>query len=292
MDADSGAVMDCLRELSELEATEFVAEKAEDPAAYGLDSPQARFSVKVVDVEEPLSLTVGMLDLDEGKLYAQAAGDEAVAALPTDFLSKMPTSPLAFMDRLMLTYSKPDVTRVEVVHGDRREAAEREGDGWKLVQPADEEIDAGSVDDVLWDLSYLRASRILGEASEGLGQYGLDEPTIRAEVRAKPEDGEEETHVLLVGGQAEENSYYAMLEGGEYVFTLPGYKIDRLKRSWVAGAAPEPPPGAPPAPPGGNAGLPPPPSAGPAGPNEPEGPSETDAEGGVPPPPPPPPPGG
>ena len=262
MDADAGAVTDYLRQLGEVEAVDFVAETVGDPAAYGLDKPQAQFSVKVKDVEEPLMLTVGKLDLDAGKLYAQAAGDEAVAALPTDFLAQMPANPLAFMDRLVLKFAKPDVIKAEVAYGDRREVAEKEGEGWRLVEPADEEASSGSVDDVLWDLSYLRANKIVGEAADGLGQYGLDAPAIRAGITVRPEGGEEEAYVLLVGETAADNSYYAMLEDGDYVFTLPGYKVDRLKQSWVEGAPPALPPGAPPMPPAPPGGV----GAGPSAP--------------------------
>lgn len=75
-------------------------------------------------------------------------------------------------------------------------------------------IDSDSVDTMVGTASKLKVVRELDEPDE-LSDYGLDVPAY--EVRIAEEDGTET--VIFVGNGAGEN-YYAMVEGGEKVYTI------------------------------------------------------------------------
>jgi len=71
---------------------------------------------------------------------------------------------------------------------------------------------------IVLTLATTTAVELVERLPDDLGQYGLAEPDIRVAV-AMPE-GREQPKALLVGGVTSDRSRYAMLEGGEIVFTV------------------------------------------------------------------------
>jgi hypothetical protein len=130
-------------------------------------------------------------------------------------------------DKTIVEFSEPDVTRIELTTADgaTRELT-RDGDAWQAVDGVSEELDASLVDDVLWEVNYLRMSAVAGEWSGGapdLGEFGLDSP--RFELRILADD---EVVAALQVGASSGDDVWVMQPQGEAVYVVGGSLVNAL----------------------------------------------------------------
>lgn len=102
---------------------------------------------------------------------------------------------------------------------------DKEGN-WYITKPKKVKADKNKIEDMLEELSPLKAERNLGKM-EDLSPYGLDKPSFK--IRIKTEEGKEK--VLLVGEEAPLGGeiYVKDLNLPE-VFLISSYKIEKFKK--------------------------------------------------------------
>jgi len=247
MEADTWETEDFFGEVGKLEVDEFVEDKPKDLAKYGLDKPAAEITLKLKDDKGERKIIIGAKQADGEKYYIKRAGQAPVLLVDAKSLVAKATSGyLAFRGRLVLEFSKSKAKKLTVKRKDKTFVAQINPDDdskWDLLQPIKTAADKTEVDDILWDLSYLKAKVFVAEGPKSLKPYGLDAPAISVSVEYEKEvesedkdaakDGDKdkdkdkdkkktvrETKTLLVGKKTKDNRYYAKLADSNLVFEM------------------------------------------------------------------------
>lgn len=269
--AHSESVEKLVQTIDDLNVKEFLDDAK--PEEYGLDKPTAIVKLykdalrgdeedseekdehdkKVPEPKgEPIVVAFGKHDPDKEVIYVRRDDEKTILAVAADSVWQQVTaSYLAYRDRQVLSFSRPDVVQLTIDRDgvtyrvEKRKVKEGgiETDKWFLTSPVEAPADRTAVDDILWDLSNLDATKFYADKIDDAKKYGFDQPTVRCTVTLKPESkGEEESseekdeddkkksqYVLVVGKKvADEDEYYARLGDEELVFGLAERIVDLL----------------------------------------------------------------
>jgi hypothetical protein len=122
----------------------------------------------------------------------------------------------------ILTLKEDDVTRIDL----KKKGAEelvlaRNGSGkWQMTAPQPLGVEQPVVSGMVASLSSLSSERLVEEKAGNLGQYGLAEPALEADLTAK----DNKSYKVLIGDSTPTgNSVYAKLDGDPRVFTIASY---------------------------------------------------------------------
>ena len=197
--------------LADLSA-ERIFDEHEPLAAYGLEvPPRVRFWVG--DTEH--ALRIGNAAPIGNETYVTDASGERVFSVAT-FRTTGFARPLdEFREKRVLSFDRPSVTSIEASFGGGRVVVERDGEGWRLTQPIQAPADDDTIDALLSDLEFLRATSFHDEAPD-LAGLGLDAPWYQAIVQSG-----EASQTLVVGRENDAGDRIALGPGGP--------------RYWVAG---------------------------------------------------------
>jgi len=144
-----------------------------DPKEFGLDSPKAKVSLELKDGSK------------RSVLFGEAVpGADATAAVADGRLGSVRFAPLAqltkpydeYRSKNLVDLPASDVTRVTVVRGPNRVVAARDGAGWRLEQPVKDVASRSFVDQLLADLSGVRATEFPPVGPADLPRIGLAPP--------------------------------------------------------------------------------------------------------------------
>lgn len=230
IEADNAEVDDFLRELGDLEIEEFVEEECKRLDRYGLEKPLATVTLTLEDGEEKQKILLGKTKGSD-YCYLKREEEKPVFAVSVDFLQKVERSYLAYIDREILSFSTSDARKLILEREGKRYLCEKDGeDNWKLVEPAGGEIDLSIVDNILRDISTLYAERFISESAKNLAKYGLGEPQIKLTVETEEEEGEPVSETLLIGKKADDENFYAKLQGKEEIFEIQNSIVQNLKK--------------------------------------------------------------
>lgn len=194
--ADSTEVSDFLKKVEELEVREWVVEKADDLKKYGLDKPAAELTLTLKDDKGAQTLLVGSKLKEGDKCYLKRGDQDVILTASTgEFYDKALAGPLAFRNRQVLEFSKSNVKKLTVEREGKTFACQPAKEGsdekWELTKPLAVAANTSAVDDILWDLSYLKAKKFAAEAPKNLDEFGLAKPKIKAVVEYEEEVKEE-----------------------------------------------------------------------------------------------------
>jgi len=260
--ADNWEVGDFIESLGKLEVDAWVAEQPKDLKTYGLDKPAAVITAELKDKKGTKKLLLGKRAGKEGERWFAKRGDQNVIlrVAKKDFYDQALAGYLTFRNRLILDFSKSNAKKLTVVRPDKMFVCSKQKVGdeekWMLSKPMKIEGDTNNIDDILWDLSYLKAKKLVEESPKDLKKYGLDKPRIQATVvydeevkskakKDKTKDKEAEkkkkmrqvTKTLLVGkpvgADKDKKNAYAMLKGGDLVFVVESSVVKNLQDELV-----------------------------------------------------------
>lgn len=224
--ADRDAVDNLLASLVGARIDEFVAEKTDSPASFGLDKPRVTITLGA-GAKGELGLSLGSSTfeteaapdpMNQGqppqpteKVYVQRKGDTEVLQVAGSLYGALVKTPEDFRDKTILAVDPLAVTKVAYSLGDKsvelvREQAPAAGStvvddtsGWKLVKPVELPADPARVGRLLDNLRSLRASSFIDEPGD-LAQYGLANPLTKITI----EQGETKLPTLLIGKASSE----------------------------------------------------------------------------------------
>ncbi|MDR4509962.1 MAG: DUF4340 domain-containing protein [Candidatus Brocadiaceae bacterium] len=261
--ADQDTVKNFIEKIKTLEIVDFVSDKPADLSTYGLQNPVFEISVTKEENRELAKFLVGNKLPDGHKCYVKRVGEEPVYTVPTvEFYDKIENALLAFRDKLVCEYDRDLVRKIVIEKPDRtflcNKTGEEDEEGrmqWALSKPVQTIADPDVMNQIVWDLSYLKAENHVVENPEDLSAYGLDDPRIKLSVTYEkvavqmPEESEVdkeensipertiETRTLLIGDHVvadnDKVNSYCMFDDRDIVFELSWPKIKNFNAELV-----------------------------------------------------------
>ena len=186
---------------------------------YGLDTPAAEVDLTLKDGKH-LALLLGAKSPTGVWIYAKERDKPNVFVLGESVLRDS-TRPVAdFRDKTVLSFSRPDVTGIEIVTPAESIAVEPEGGKWKMTRPAARPADSESVSDLLEKLGAARVKEFVAESPPSLTPFGLDKP-VRLVVHVGKEKDRASKTLLFGAVDQEKKGVYAMRDGEGSVLLIP-----------------------------------------------------------------------
>jgi len=257
--ADQDTVKNFIEKMKTLEIADFVSDKPADLAAYGLNESAIEISLTKEDDKELAKFYVGKKLPSGDRCYVKRIGEEPVYTVPTvEFYDNVENVLLSFRDRLVSDFNRDLVKKLVIEKPDRTfvcdVTSKKDAEGqivWELSKPVQTVADANIVNQIIWDMSFLKAENYVPGATKDLKAFGLDEPSIKVSVTYekvaeqtsdkqkddKPEQAMKEkpplektveTRTLLIGKKVQDgdkvNSYCKMSDN-DLIFELSWPKI-------------------------------------------------------------------
>jgi hypothetical protein len=122
----------------------------------------------------------------------------------------------------LLALKEDDVTRIDLKKKGAEELvlARNSSGKWQMTAPQTLGVEQPVVSGMVASLSSLNSERLVEEKASNLGQYGLAEPALEADVTAK----DSKSYKVLIGDNTPTGSaVYAKLDGDPRVFTIASY---------------------------------------------------------------------
>ncbi|MCD6405447.1 MAG: DUF4340 domain-containing protein [Planctomycetes bacterium] len=203
-----------------------------DEARYGLDIPTGSFSYVEGD-KQPVGIVFGK-KAAEALVYAKRTDMPGVFTVSEDIFEELATPALDYHTKEMQTVSMNEVKALRIERGDESYRFEQEPSrdttvNWRMVQPVEAPANTYVMMHLAIALATTRAVDLVERSPQDISLYGLDKPAIRIGFEmSSPEEAAPGT--LLIGKAAESGDSYAMLEGGDVVFTVKKVFVRTLGR--------------------------------------------------------------
>jgi hypothetical protein len=212
--------------------SESVIEDAQSLEVYGLDANEKtiRFRAGGADHE----LRVGKKTPIGANNYAATGAVGAKVYAIASYRATSFEKPLDDLrERRPLRFDRDGVARIEASWSGGGVTLEKQDGAWRLVAPLAGEADAETVETLLSDLVFLRASAFLDTPPPD-AETGLDAPAYRVVLVDAPQDGKEPMrHELAIGGARE--GELRVVRGAEpALYLVPDERYEKLPKSVVA----------------------------------------------------------
>ncbi len=152
----------------------------------GLDKPL--WTVTVVDEKDKtFRVLVGRpRPMKDNETYVRLGGSKQVHVAKVDLAYKLNKTLSEFRSDSVLDLKTDKIARVRITGRESFELVKK-GDAWGIVQPISASADADKVKDLLDDVARVTASEFVDDEPEDLAPYGLDTPSLLAEIEMQPE---------------------------------------------------------------------------------------------------------
>ena len=239
IDADAAAAIGLLKAITDLQVLDFVADRAEDPAKYGLGEGALALTLKTTDDKEERILVGSAYERGKKVYLTRARGDEILGA-SAEFLDWCAIDPLRYIKKQVVEFSAPTAKKV-TISGPKitKTVCEREGNLWQLLEPKKGTADAAAVTGITTALARLNALQIVARSPKDLKQYGLEPPALEVAIECE-KGGSRETTTLKVGKKTHNGAFYATLASGDLVFTIPSLLEASLRKDLALKPVPTP----------------------------------------------------
>jgi len=196
--ADAQAVATLLEQLVELKRKTVVDDKGAQLAAYGLDKPSVKLSLRLEGGAER-TLRLGTSNAFDGSFYA-SLGDSSEVLQVQGGKWAIEKDTFDLRDKQLLRFEDTQVASLDVKLDGVRYSLRRQGGVWKMVSPVSATADANVVTRLLGNLRGLRALRFVTDLATPLDNetYGLVSPRLEATVTYEDQGG-----FTLLAGQAQ-----------------------------------------------------------------------------------------
>ena len=225
-DAEQAALDDLVNELGKLRASDWVAEKPTDLKPFGLDKPEATWTVSNGD-KTVLTLLVGKTAPD-GRVYAKAGTGGVVALLGVPQAGKVLAE---YRARKPWTLDAFQAETVEMTRGDKTFTLQKNGTAWTDPAAPGDTISVPAITELLGSLTALQAERFAVDENGDPKLFGLDKPDVTLTVIFK--DGSKRVLGVggVVGGTNDKQRYARVIDKNRSeVFVLSAADTARLTR--------------------------------------------------------------
>jgi len=240
--ADSTIVQSALGALAELRVADFIVDKPDNLAEYGLDKPRFTITVYTGKHGESQALRFGK-DQVGGKdgIYVQLAGNPAIFTITKESLDGFDKSMNEFRDKTVLAFQPADVGRVDVENTMEQFTLTRIDKGWTITwnrktQPAK----SAAVENFLDEIRFLKGESIAADPMVDATRFGMDQPRVLVRLfdRKGQRMGELKLAEIMVkapapGGGPEGNQEfpYAASSASRAVYAVDSYAYAQLNKT-------------------------------------------------------------
>jgi hypothetical protein len=211
--------------------SESVIEDAQGFEVYGLDAGEKtlRFRANGADHE----LRVGKKTPVGANNYAATGADGKVYAIASYRATSFEKPLDDLRERRPLRFDRDGVARIQVWWRDGGVTLEKKDGTWRLTAPLEGEADAETIETLLSDLVFLRASSFL-DAPPPDAEVGLDAPVYRVVLEDAAQDGQQPMrHELSIGGLRD--GQLRVVRGAEpALYQVPAERFEKLPKTVVA----------------------------------------------------------
>ena len=248
--ADRDTVREFVEKIKDLQIQQYIDDSGANFDKYGLaDSPIEVSVFRRIGEGETVKFMIGNTDENGGLCYVRRDGEDAVYTVPTEnFYDVAKAGYLAFRDKLVMEFPKETAQKIVVNRDGKTLVCETAEDStmrrpkWNMISPASMEAELDSINQVVWNLSFLLADKIVTLSAENSTDYGFDNPLLKASITyeeagkaahsdevisakddlVKPK--ELKTKTLLIGNKVEpekdKTNYYAKVDGEDMIFQV------------------------------------------------------------------------
>ncbi len=227
-DTDPAAVAGLLAQLSNLQATEFLAESTANPAEYGLDKP--KFAVRLTfGNNRTYKLEVGSARPGKpGEVFARLDGGN-VFGLATTTTDSLAAGPVGLLPLQVWNVPLEKITGVEITRFDTKDdtfTLTKDGTNWKLSGPFTAPVPFLNAQPMLSGLGVLGAAKYEAIAAPDPTKFGFDKPLAKVKLTYTEKTNDAEKIVMksvTIGGVTPGgfDRYAKLDEPTAPVFVLP-----------------------------------------------------------------------
>jgi len=230
-DADQSQANNLARAVAEGKLVRTVDDKPADLTPFGLKPPTTTVTVTTFDKKPLPSIEVGKATPIGFNAYVKLADSPAVLLTEGVFSSGMNKTVNDLRVRDLMAFKLDDVQKLIIAHDNGQSVEiDRDGDNWKIVNPAPHAADDTAVRLALSTLVNARASDFVADAPGSVTQYGLEKPHLTATVVLK--NGEQQS--MLFGfkqnGEGKSGIYVRRGERAP-VYAVAEYVMTSLDKS-------------------------------------------------------------
>jgi hypothetical protein len=196
---------------------------------FGLDKPAAEVAMTLKDGRE-VALLVGAKSPTGVWVYAKERDKPNVFVLGESVLRDATRPATDFRDKVLVSFSRADVTGIEIVTPSESIAVEPDGSKWKITRPIARPADPDTMSDVLEKVAAARVREFVAEAPANLATYGLDRP-LRLVIHTGKEKDRASKAVLFGKADEAKKGVYAMREGEKSVLLVPDDVVKAVPQS-------------------------------------------------------------
>ena len=204
--ADRDTVREFVEKIKDIQIQEYVDDSGKGLAEFGLEKPAVEISVfRKIGEGETVKFMVGNTDENGGLCYVMRAGEDAVYSVPTEDFYDVATGRLiAFRDKIALEFNKDKATEIVIERSGNTFTCRKETgliEKWFLVDPVRTEADSEAINQVVWNLSFLKVDKFVTLKADDIKEYGLDSPVIKVSITYEDSGSEEGGDVTIAGSE-------------------------------------------------------------------------------------------
>ena len=248
--ADRDVVREFVEKIKDLQIQQYIDDSGTNFEKYGLaDSPIEVSVFRRIGEGETVKFLIGNADENGGLCYVRRDGEDAVYTVPSENFYDIATAGyLAFRDKLVMEFPKESAQKIVINRDGKTLICETAEDStmrrpkWNMISPVTMDAELDSINQVVWNLSFLLADKIVALSSENSADYGFDNPLLSAsltyedsgvapqgdQVISQKDDlvkpKELKTKTLLIGNKVEpekdKTNYYAKVDGEGMIFQV------------------------------------------------------------------------
>jgi hypothetical protein len=223
---DKTEITETIDKINSARVKEFIDEEPVDLAEYGLDIPDITLTMLIGEDKASKALLIGRKNEDKDGYYAKRAEEKNVFLLKQDLLDAIPEQVDTWRDHSLLTVNVGKVEKMEyLADGQKFVLATDEERDWQIKEPIEEKADDLVTNDLITDLTNVKAKEFLTEEED---EFGFAEPQIALKLWVK--EVERPVTVIIGAKDEEQNVVYARNMDGTAV-TVDEADLDKIKKS-------------------------------------------------------------
>lgn len=221
--ADLATINSLLFDLKEAKITEFIKISLDIPEAFGLDSPQKSFSLKMKN-GKTWTLHLGNQTGDGQQVFANRTGEPTVFSISQKVVNKLFRSLHDLRNKKLLKFTSEEAVKISIQTPKKLFELSKTGSQWNLEKP--EKVRTEHIgNDLIWALRGLEFSSIITPSlPENLS--GLDTPTFTISLWNK---SNEKIAALTVGKFFNSEQEY-LVQAGNQQYRVKNKFLDAIPR--------------------------------------------------------------
>lgn len=243
-EADGASVSSLLSKLRSLRIERFVTDnpKADELAAWGLQTPATRITVTLDEKAAPLELVAGTpTTQNPDQRYVKRTDEPTVYAVAQRSLAELLRDPSTLRSHALLDAAPGPVKKLHVSWQGTSWTIEQVEGQWTQTE-GHVKLEADAVDNFLWKLHDLKLLRFIEDASQEASRDGLEPPKGMIQVWLTGQDSPKQLAIGETIGQG--HTRYGRVSGRAGIVELPAILEEILATqpsSLTTPASPKPP---------------------------------------------------